>query len=150
QPELDAALAMQELVLARQRQQWDRAFRLADEAIADYRARGLELRQLRAVIARNELRLARSDPEDLEAIASDVQRWRPVAVASRRADLARQLDVQDGTARFWRGDVVAAHDALLRLPAVPPAGQVGGSRRITGEVMDERGRPVAGARVAAA
>jgi predicted Ser/Thr protein kinase len=150
QPELDAALAMQELVLARQRQQWDRAFRLADAAIADYRARGLELRQLGAVIARNELRLTRSEPEDFAAIAGDVQRWRPLAVASHRADLARQLDLQDGTARFWRGDVVAAHDALLQLPAVPPAGQAGGSRRITGEVMDDHGRSVAGARVAAA
>jgi tRNA A-37 threonylcarbamoyl transferase component Bud32 len=149
QPELDAALAMQELVLARQRLQWDRAFQRADAAIADYRARGLALRQLGAVIARNELRLARSEPADLEAIARDTQRWRPLAVASHRADLVRRLDLHDGVARFWRGDVEAAHHALLRLPAVP-IGQAGGSRRITGEVIDDHGRPVAGARVAAA
>jgi tRNA A-37 threonylcarbamoyl transferase component Bud32 len=148
QPELDAMLALQDLVLAQQRQQWDRAFRLADAAIDDYRVRGLELHQLGAVIARNELRLARSEPADLAAIAGEVERWRPVAAASQRADLVRRLALQDGTARFWRGDVVTAHNALIQLPAVP-LGQAGGSRRITGEVVDDRGRPVAGARVAA-
>ncbi|HEX7837823.1 MAG TPA: serine/threonine-protein kinase, partial [Kofleriaceae bacterium] len=150
QPELDAALALQEVIRARgRRQDWDRALRQADVAINDYRVRGLELHQLRAAIVRNDLRLTRFDADDLRAITDDVERWRPIAVSNHRADLASQLDMQDARARFWRDDAAGAHEALRRLPAAVPGG-AGQSRRITGEVVDDRGRPVVGARVAAA
>jgi hypothetical protein len=159
QPELHAVLARQEIDIAVTSGRLDSAFRWADAAITDYRARGLELRQLRAVIMRNDLRKVRSEPHDLEAIIGDVQRWRPLAVARHRPDLASLLDAQDARARFWRGDVAAAHDAVRRLLAAKPGNaggshritlEAGGSRRITGEVVDDRGRPVVGARVAAA
>jgi predicted Ser/Thr protein kinase len=151
QPEIHAALAMQRLVVARQRGQWDDAFRWAEAAVADYRARDLPVRQVRAVIARNGLRLERSQPDDLEAIASDVRTWRPRAVTSRQADLVRKLDIQDATARFWLGEVPAVHAALIRLQqSGPHAKPSGGARKAVGEVVDLGGRPVAGARVAVA
>jgi predicted Ser/Thr protein kinase len=150
QPELDAALALQEVIHARRLlHDWDRALRWADVAIDDYRVRGLELHQLRAVIVRNDLRLRRFGADDLRAITEDVERWRPIAVSNHRADLASQLDMWDARARFWREDAAGAREALRRLPAAMP-GDAGGSRRITGEVVDDRGRPVVGARVAAA
>jgi hypothetical protein len=149
QPELDAALALQEVIRARERRlDWDHALRWVSVAINDYRVRGLELHQLRAAIVRNELRLTRFDADDLRAITDDVERWRPIAVSNHRADLASQLDMQEARARFWRDDAAGAHEALRRLPAAVP-GDAGQSRQITGEVVDGRGRPVVGARVAA-
>jgi len=151
QPELAAALAAQTRRVDRGRGLWDEAFRLVDAEFAAYRAHGLPARQVRAVIARNGLRLVRAEPRDLAAISVDVRAWRPIAVANHRADLVRALDVQDAKARYRLGDVEAAHADLLRLwQAEPRTENAAGSRTITGEVVDVRGQPVAGARVAAA
>jgi hypothetical protein len=96
------------------------------------------------------LRLGRAEPHDLEAVAGDVQTWRPIAVANHNPELARQLDALAALARFQRGDVAAAHAEMIRLmQAQPRAGWPTGSQRITGKVVDRRGRLVAGARVVA-
>ena len=151
QPELAAALAAQTRRVDRRRGQWDEAFRLVDLELAAYRARGLPIRQVRAVIARNGLRLVRAEPGDLAAISVDVRTWRPVALANHKAELVHTLDVQDAKARYQLGDVAAAHADLLRLwRSQPRAENAAGSRVITGEVVDTSGRPVAGASVAAA
>jgi predicted Ser/Thr protein kinase len=151
QSELEAALASLSRRVARRRGQWDEAFRLAEIELAGYRAHGLQIRQLRAVLGRNALRLARAEPGDLAAIAGDVQIWRPIAVAHHRLDLARQLDIHDARARFQLGDVASAHADLVRLwLAEPLPAKTLASRKITGEVVDADGRPVAGATVAAA
>jgi hypothetical protein len=151
QPELEAALTSLSRRVARRRGQWDEAFRLAEIELAGYRTHKLEVRQLRAVLGRNALRLGRAEPSDLAAIAGDVQTWRPIAVAHHRLDLARQLDVQDAKARFQLGDVASAHADLVRLwLAEPRDTKALASRKITGEVVDADGRPVAGATVALA
>jgi predicted Ser/Thr protein kinase len=151
QPELAAALAAQTRRVDRRRGQWDEAFRLVDLELAAYRARGLPIRQVRAVIARNGLRLVRAEPGDLAALSVDVRTWRPVAVANHKAELVHTLDVQDAKARYQLGDVATAHADLLRLwQSQPRAENAAGSRVITGEVVDANGRPVAGASIAAA
>jgi hypothetical protein len=149
QPELEAALASLGHRAASRRGQWDEAFRLTEIELASYRARGLETRQLSTVIERNALRLARAEPSDLRAIAGDVRALRPVAIAHRRLDLARQLDIQSARARLQLGDVASAHADLVRLWLAQPPPTIT-SRRITGEVVDPSGRPVAGATIAAA
>jgi predicted Ser/Thr protein kinase len=151
QPEIAAELAAQRLAVARQRGQWDEAFRLVDSEIAAYGARGLPARQLQAAITRNELRLARRDPSDLDAIAADVPAWRPLAVANHKAELAWQLDIQDASVQLHRGNTAAAHAELLRLWQDRPASdRPVDAHTIEGEVVDDHRRPVAGATVAAA
>jgi predicted Ser/Thr protein kinase len=150
QPELEAALAsLSRRVAGPGRGQWDEAFRLTEIELAGYRGHGLETRQLGTVIARNALRIARAEPDDLRAIAGDVRVWRPVAIAHHRLDLARQLDTQDARARLQLGDVASAHTDLIHLWLAQPPTKAIVSRRITGEVVDRDGRPVAGATVAA-
>ncbi|HEX7836252.1 MAG TPA: hypothetical protein VF469_02250, partial [Kofleriaceae bacterium] len=151
QPELEAALAALSGRVARRRGQWDEAFRIVEIELAGYRAHGLEVRQLRAVIGRNTLRIARAEPGDLRAIAGDIRVWRPIAVAHHRLDLARLLEAEDARARLLLGDVASAHADLVRLwQARPHLTRTIGARRITGEVVDSSGRPVTGATVAAA
>jgi hypothetical protein len=89
QPDLAAAIASHGLIAARQRDQWDEAFRLVDTELEGYGARHLPVRQLQAVSDRNQLRLLRSDPGDLKAIVADVRTWQPIAAQSHKPDLAR-------------------------------------------------------------
>jgi len=151
QPDLAADLASHRLVVARQRGAFAEAFRLVDVELAGYAERHLPSRHLRAVVARNQIRLQRSDPEDLDAVAADVRTWRPIAAANHRTRLAWRLEVQDAFARFTRGDVAGAHAEFVRLWQVrPPAERPEPGRAIEGVVVDDRGLPVAGAMVAAA
>jgi hypothetical protein len=150
QPELDAQLAAQKRRIARRHGRWSEAFRWSETEIADYRGRGLQLHQARSVIWRNGLRLARREPGDLEAVAGDIRTWRPIVVAANRPELVRQLDIHDARVRFAVGDLASAHADLVRLwQDRPRTAKSGESRRITGEVVDPAGRPVAGATVAA-
>jgi len=151
QPDVAAALAAQGIEPARQRRRWEEMFGLVDAEIAGYGARGLRVRQASAVNTRNSLRLVRSEPTDLEAIIADVQKWRPIAEANHKADLVARLDRQAALARFWLGDVPAAHAELTRLWRAMPRTEPGGTtREVRGEVVDVRGHAVAGASVALA
>ncbi len=150
QPEVEAALASLNIEIARQHDYWDEAFRAVESQIAGYGARGLPAREIRAVIARNNMRIQRAEPADLEAVVADAQTWRPIATANHKPEFANQLARQAALARFRLGDVPAAHAELLRLwQARPGAEPIGKTREIAGEVVDAGGRPVAGATVAA-
>jgi predicted Ser/Thr protein kinase len=150
QPEVEAALASLNSEVAQQHGHWDEAFRAVETQIAGYGARGLPARQIRAVITRNTMRIERAAPADLEAVIADAQTWRSIATANHKPALADELAHQAAVARFWLGDVPAAHAELLRLwqtrARAAPAGK---TRAIRGEVVDASGRPVAGATVAA-
>jgi tRNA A-37 threonylcarbamoyl transferase component Bud32 len=150
QPDVEAALASLSIEIAQQQDHWEEAFRFAETQIAGYGARGLPVRQTRAVITRNNLRIAHAEPADLEAVMADAQHWRSVAMANHQPAFANQLDRQAALARFWLGDVPAAHAELLRLwKARPRTERAGKTRAIRGEVVDARGHPVVGASVAA-
>jgi hypothetical protein len=150
QPDLDAAVAALHRIQARRRGDWDERFRMVDREIAGYRARGLPARQLKAVIARNSQRLLRLDPGDLDAVVADVQRWRPIAVAQHWTELAWQLERSAALVLLQQGELARAHAELIRLwQTRPPSGEPLSGRAIEGQVVDDRGRPVAGATVAA-
>ena len=127
QPEIEARLAGKVIYVARQRGQWDEAFRLAEGQVATYRARGLRNRLLHAVISLDYLRISRADPGDLKGIAADVRTWRPVAVAAHEVELVRRLDVLDALGRFALGDVAHAHADLIQLWRDQPS--IGSARR---------------------
>ncbi|TMQ18603.1 MAG: serine/threonine protein kinase [Deltaproteobacteria bacterium] len=150
QPDLGAAIAGQRRAALRVHGSRDEMLRLLDIEIAGYGARGLAVRQLQAVIARNDVRLARRTPRDLEAVAADLPAWRPIALANHRNDLVWQLDFAEASARFARGDVAGAHPELMRLWQTRPPGRMLAGQRIEGDVVDDRGRPAAGAGVWAA
>jgi hypothetical protein len=102
------------------------------------------------VIARNSLRLGRLDPGDLDAVLADVGLWRPIAAAQHWTELAWQLERNDALVRLQQGELARAHADLVRQwQTRPPSGQPASGRTIAGEVVDDRGRPVAGATVAA-
>jgi predicted Ser/Thr protein kinase len=150
QPELAAAVATLHRFQARRRGDWDERFRLIDSEIATYRARGLPKRLLQAVISRKTLRMQRFDPGDLDAIRADVRIWHPVAAAQHWTELAWELEFSDAVARLWQGDLARAHADIIRLwQTRPPSGRPTSGRTISGDVVDDRGRPVAGATVAA-
>ena len=150
QPDLAAALSAVMVSASVQRARLDEALQHADAAVAGYRARSLPRRMLGALIQRNAVRLKRNEPADLDALAADVRAFLPLAVADHQPELARQLAVQDANARFQRGDVAGAHADLVRLwHAQPAAERARPGRRITGEVVDPAGHPIAGARIAA-
>jgi predicted Ser/Thr protein kinase len=150
QPDVEAALASLSIEIARQHDRWVDAFRFVDTEIAGDGARGLSVRQTRAVITRNNLRLARAEPADLAAVIEDARTWRPIAAANHRPALTSQLEKQAALAQFWLGDVPAAHAELLRLwQARPRPERAQKTRQIHGEVVDASGHPVAGASVAA-
>src|SRR5581483_6563361 len=81
---------------------------------------------------------------------ADIARWRPVAAARQWTDEAWELDFHAANLRAMRGDLAAQHDELVRLWLARPASGRPTGRAITGEVVDDRGRPVAGATVACA
>jgi predicted Ser/Thr protein kinase len=146
QPDVHASLARLKISVARFSVAVDDALRYADEAIAGFGARGMKLAQADVAIHRNYLRLARATPADLAAITADVAIYRPIVVASRHVRAVDQLDGQAAMALFRRGDTAAAQAALTALwqrTPHPPSGPL-----VRGEVVDEAGRPVAGATVA--
>jgi hypothetical protein len=101
------------------------------------------------VTYRNNMHLMRSDARDLEDVRRDAQASRPLALAHKLTELARRLDVQAAVARYNAGDLTAHADLIKLWETQPPPERPGRGRRITGQVVDPGGRPVAGARVAA-
>ena len=150
QPDVEATLTAYAVVIARQSGRWEEALKLIDTEIAGYRSVGLTRRVVSAMLWRNGLRITRSEPSGLEAVRRDVAAARPLA-AGLRPEITRQLDAQDAIARYRLGDVVGAHAKLIELwHAQPPDERPRRTRRVTGQVADAAGHPVAGAQVAAA
>lgn len=167
QPDLAAAVAQYRAIVAHQRARWDVAFREVEEELAGYRGRPGG--QLFAVLMRNYLRLGRSNPDDLAAAIADVRTWRafalaapadrptgavdvrpwhPLALANHRVEIVRQLDAVAALARYRLGDASARGALIAAWQAQPRIER--SSLPVTGIVVDTAGKPVAGARVAAA
>ena len=149
QPDVEATLAGYAAVIARQTSHFEEALRLVDTQIAGYQKAGLPRRTIQAVTYRNTMRLMRNAARDLEDIHRDVKAWRPLALAHQLTELVRRLDVQDAVARYTAGDLTAHADLIKLWKTQPAAERPGRGIRITGQVVDARGGPVAGARVAA-
>ena len=148
QPDIAAQLAGQTSQIENQRGRWSEAMAATDARITGFQARGLLRRALRGVVWRDFFRVMHSEPEDLAAVLADVRAWRPIAAARRDTEGIRGLDIMAASARLRRGDLSAHADLIQQWRAQPPRDPLPGTQRITGEIVDARGRPVAGARVA--
>jgi hypothetical protein len=149
QPDVAAQIADLRAIAEAEAGNWDHAFRLLDQAFADYTARKLSVGQLETVIERDVLRILRGTPDDFTQVAQDATHWQAVASAAHPGELARKLGVLANLARFRLGNVGAAHDELFQLWLAQPNLATPAGHRVTGTVVDERGKPVAGARVIA-
>ncbi|HET9626549.1 MAG TPA: hypothetical protein VFP84_34540, partial [Kofleriaceae bacterium] len=150
QPDLAAAIANQRALAAAQAKHWDTAAELTARAFDGFAARGITLGQLETVVERDVLAIQHGSPADFPRVLEDVAHWQPLAVATHRRELARELAIVGALAKFRLGKTALAHDELVRAWQGQPRTDAGHGRRITGVVVDERGRPVGGAEVAAA
>jgi hypothetical protein len=120
-----------------------------EHALERYGKRHRPRGQLRAVVAMLDVLIARSRPADLARVADLVATWRTGASNEDRS----ALDQRAARARWRLGDVAGA-DAIARdLPHVAP--RIGTRVAQTppvamhGTVVDEAGKPIAGAEVVA-
>ncbi|MEO6775954.1 MAG: serine/threonine-protein kinase [Kofleriaceae bacterium] len=150
EPQLTARVDILRSYVASQQDHWKDAYELSDHAIEAYANANLPRAAVRAALEGIELRLNRNKISDINDVRAIVAKWLPAARGLDGPDdhhLAVQLERDDALARYWLGDVAGGHAELMRLwKPVPDAKR---DRKIDGEVVDQRGRPVAGATVAA-
>jgi hypothetical protein len=149
QPDLVARIDYELADLLSDDHRWEEAFAAIRRAIAGYGARGRVLQQLGAVKHENMVRLARGEVADLAEMLKVIEHWKPIAKQGHFKTALAGLEISEAYAKLFLGDVEGAHAEMLRLykpqthPDVP-------TERIEGTVVDEAGKPMAGAIVAAA
>ncbi len=150
QPDVVAALDLVKAAIANNSGQWDECIKLSDSAV-----RGLgDLRpkaRIEAVAMKVKALSTRRQPGDFEAARAELARWRPEAERLDASRVLVRLDTLDVDLQWSLGDVAGANarlpDLLKRIEASrvkPPEGEP-----LSGIVVNAKGRPVAGATVAA-
>ena len=149
QRDLKAEIDLMRVELAKRAEKLDDAIARASDAMNGFAARGRLRAEIRAGLMMLELRQTRANPDDLAAIPGTLALWRARAVAAlgEADEIVRTLDVRAAKLAWAHGDIVAADAELERLRRPLPNDR---SQRVTGTVVDARGKPVAGATVAAA
>jgi hypothetical protein len=148
QPDLVATIDAELSGVLAQEQRWDEAFAAAQRAIAGYGARGRARAQIAAVEAENGVRITRCEVDDVQEIVKVCETWKKVARAHHFARSLERLERTEAFAILFLGDVMGAHAELLRL-FKPRSHRDVPTQRIEGMVVDEAGKPIVGAIVAA-
>jgi hypothetical protein len=150
QPDLVADLDLVKAVIASASGQWDETIRLVESAIRGFGDQR-PLARLDAVLAKVRALRNRREPRDLEAARTDLARWRADAERSGRTRLLVDFDALDVDLQWALGDVAGANarypELLERIERVRKHAAEG--KQLAGTVVDARGKPVAGALVAA-
>jgi hypothetical protein len=148
QRDLTAQVDLIRCAMARRAENIEEAFARANAAMEGFAARGRMRAELRAGLSVLRLREVRATPADLDAIASSVRSWRARAVSElgEGDEIVRQLDARAAEWAFSHGDVTGAHAQFERLQRAFPNEK---SRKLSGTVVDQRGKPVPGATVTA-
>jgi hypothetical protein len=147
QTDLRADVDALRALLARREDDLDEAIARGEAATRGYAQRGRVAAQVRAGLNMLDRRGERASADDLEVIPARHVEWRKLA-AERLGEahpIVRQIDSAIGARLFQTGRVKEAHERLEALRRPEPLAQ---TRAIRGVVVDEKGAPVAGARVA--
>ena len=150
EPQLTARIDMLRSLVASQQDRWKEAYALMDDSIQAHVAVNQPRGAVRAALEAIELRLTRNTISDENEVRAIVAKWLPVARTLQGPDedhLAIQLERDDALARYWLGDVAGGHADLVRL--FTPVPDAKNDHPIEGDVVDQEGKPVAGATVAA-
>jgi predicted Ser/Thr protein kinase len=148
QRDLLAELDFLRVRIARRAENLDEAIARCTTAIAGFAARGRVRAEINAAVNATALRQLRASDADLAEIPAQLAAWRKRAVVELREDdeAVHAIDTRAANFMFWAGDLARANAELERVWRPLPNED---SRTITGVVVDERGRPVAGATVSA-
>jgi len=130
-----------------QDRRYDEAFAAAERAIADYGARGRVRAQIDAIETENSVRFARASVEDLKAAIASVRKWKPIASAHHFDKWVRSLEMTEAYSMLFLGDIMGAHAAIIQDYRPKPHADVP-TQHVDGMVVDEAGKPMAGAIVA--
>jgi predicted Ser/Thr protein kinase len=147
QQDLTAAIDVLRLATALRANNLDEAIQRGEAAMAGYAARGRIAAQISTGLTTLDLREMRSKPEDLVRLQTSPREWR--ALAAKQLGLhpiVAKIEGEIAARAFMSGDLEGAYEQLERLHEPVPQAR---ARRIRGRVVDARGTPVAGARVAA-
>jgi hypothetical protein len=134
--------------ISKRADQLDEAITRAEAAIAHYKRRGRVMAELEASLKLADFKQTRATPQDLAGLAQEYDRLKQRATAELGGDDDTTRDIERAAAdwQFDSGDMEGASkrfEALYKPEPNDPA------RRVKGRVVDEKGQPVAGARVAA-
>ena len=146
QPDLLAELEVVRMNIALRAENVSGAIARGDAALAGYAARGRTATMIDVGLAALPLLQTRATPADLDEIAKRVASWREIATRELGPthDVLRRIEQVDAWWSFLRGDVAGAH---ARLEAARRPEPIEDPVAITGRVVDEAGKPVAGATV---
>ena len=149
QADLLAELDALRMETAQRADNLDEAIQRGEAAMAGYAARGRTSAQIRTGLDLLELLDVRAQPEDVARMKKWPLEWRTVAIEKLGAShrLVDRIDAHIAWHMFMAGDVAGAHARLERLRRSLPITK---PRKIEGRVVDDSGKPVAGATVSAA
>ena len=149
EPALNARLDFIRGLVASQASNWKEALALSDHNIETFENLNQPRATINVVLEQIELRFSRSLVEDYKAVSALVTRWLPIARALKGQEgdskLVLKLEKDRAFVRYWSEDIAGGHADLVRLWKPSTTKGV----RIEGDVVDAKGRPVAGATVAA-
>ncbi|HEU0032202.1 MAG TPA: protein kinase [Kofleriaceae bacterium] len=150
QPDLVSELDLLRMEIAKRADNLDEAIQRGDAAMQGYARRNRLSAEIDAGIRVLNLREVRGTPDDAAHLRGDPLAWRARALAAVGAQhpIIAKLDREIASRELFAadGDVARSHERLMRLREDVP---YAASRMVRGDVVDERGAPVAGATVVA-
>jgi hypothetical protein len=143
-----AQIELMRVEIAKRAENLDEAIARASTAMDGFTARGRLRAQIEAGLGVLELRELRAAPGDLAAAPDKLAAWRRRVISELgdNDELVRSIDAHVARLAFARGDVAAAHAQLAHAERPAASDKL---VRIAGVVVDDHGKPVAGALVSA-
>jgi predicted Ser/Thr protein kinase len=148
QRDLLAQIDLMRVEVAKRAENLEEAIARSTSAMQGFAARGRLRAEIDAGLTLLALRQIRARPDDLAAIPEQLTAWRRRAVTELGPadEIIRAIDLRAAAWAFVHGDVAGAHATFDKLARKLPNDR---PQRVTGIVVDDRGKPVTGAAVSA-